>query len=119
LTIFFLSTPTPVLSLHYLISLSVSIISRSSQTFLLHGRPPSRSGGLRPDYSPPHHGMRHGVPGSLAVNQCYADLASPNSPRSHDGQGLFRLLLKLSRTMNATSSHRFSTNTSTTRRICL
>ncbi|KAM3296302.1 hypothetical protein ACQJBY_038565 [Aegilops geniculata] len=69
----------------------------------LHSRPPFRSAGLQPDHPPPHHGVRHEVPGSLALNQYGADLAvrphqascalTPRSTRSRDeGAVLFILL---------------------------
>ncbi|XP_044425361.1 uncharacterized protein [Triticum aestivum] len=99
-----------LLSLRYL---------RSSRPFhlLFHNRPPSRSEGLRPDQPPPHHGVRRGVPGSLAVTQCGADLVvrphqafdalTAPSTRYRDERAVF-CLLRLPRTTDATSSHRLA-----------
>ncbi|XP_044343055.1 uncharacterized protein [Triticum aestivum] len=92
---------------------------RSSRPFhlLFHNRPPSRSEGLRPDQPPPHHGVRRGVPGSLAVTQCGADLVvrphqafdalTAPSTRYRDERAVF-CLLRLPRTTDATSSHRLA-----------
>ncbi|XP_037461931.1 uncharacterized protein LOC119332966 [Triticum dicoccoides] len=84
---------------------------------LFHNRPPSRSEGLRPDQPPPHHGVRRGVPGSLAVTQCGADLVvrphqafdalTAPSTRYRDERAVF-CLLRLPRTTDATSSHRLA-----------